>query len=73
MFLCTAIGMGWEWEYGHGNRREWDRKIRFCKSQVTRDSNMGRASSVSSKLVITCHGLGERSFFCVNLSRQKIC
>ena len=73
MFLCTTIGMGWKWEYGHDNRREWDRKSRFRTSLVTRDSNMGRASSATSKLVITCHVVGERSFFFVNLSRQKIC
>ena len=26
MFLYTTMGMGWKWEYDHGNVREWDRK-----------------------------------------------
>ena len=26
MFSYTTVVMGWEWEYGHGNGEEWDRK-----------------------------------------------
>ena len=30
MFLYTTMGMRWEWEYGHRNREEWNRKSHFC-------------------------------------------
>ena len=26
MCLFTTMGTVWEWEYGHRNEREWDRK-----------------------------------------------
>ena len=26
MFVYTTMEIGWEWEYGHGNGRIWDRK-----------------------------------------------
>ena len=26
MLLYIIMGMGWEWEYGHKNGREWDQK-----------------------------------------------
>ena len=32
MILYTNMGMGWEWEYGHENGREWDRKSHSCTS-----------------------------------------
>ena len=28
------MGMGWEWEYGHRNEREWDRKSHSRTSLV---------------------------------------
>ena len=29
MVLYTTMRIGWEWEYGQGNGREWDRKSYF--------------------------------------------
>ena len=55
--------MGWEWEYGHGNVREWDRKIHSrtslvrTKSKVTisvpgRSIQCGASGTISKNKVI---------------------
>ena len=32
MLSYITMGMGWKWEYGLGNGREWDRKSHFRTS-----------------------------------------